>query len=128
MSTLLNNPLPIVGMYFSPPAQLIVDNLPVGAKLYLTPEPDNLHDPNAVAVWVKTEEIPPSALTGILREVAFFGISKQDFLSTEDYQLGYIARNVAQALRETDTVPLNTFIEAQLALNPSGQPRAILVS
>ena len=50
--------VPLVGAYFRPPAQQLLRHLPSGTELVLEPEPENPHDPNAIAVYTRSSSIP----------------------------------------------------------------------
>lgn len=49
--------LPIVGLWFKPPAMKLVKLLPLNTNLELVHEPTNEVDPNAVAVWLTVEDL-----------------------------------------------------------------------
>jgi hypothetical protein len=85
--------VPLVGMYWRPPAQLIVDNLPGGSNLILDPEPNNDKDPNAIRVMVRTEDLDFSKEIEqeIRDKLIGYGVTWDDFKGQEFAHLGYIA-------------------------------------
>lgn len=44
--------LPIVGMAFRPPANMVINQIPYGKRLILRRQPDNPHDSNAIMVFL----------------------------------------------------------------------------
>lgn len=81
---------PIVGARYRPPAQAILAALPQGTRLLLQPEPLNPHDPNAVMVIVP--EIPEAAHDHLTDELASYGMSLEEVLSSCPWHLGYVPR------------------------------------
>jgi hypothetical protein len=84
---------PIVGSKFYPPAMEILLLLPVGTALRAVAEPTNLHDPNAIQVWIDHDAIPERARGLIARNI-------RRPLDQRAYQLGHIAANFAAALKK----------------------------
>jgi hypothetical protein len=115
--------LPIVGMFYRPPAQILVSSLAVGTPLVLFAEPDNPADPNAVAVWLKSSEIPDSAYAFLEENLPDAGFSLDGVLAQDMWQLGYVPKEIAKQLRENDIVPLSTAIDVTFTTNAKTQPR-----
>ena len=116
------NTLPIVGAHYRPPAKTIIDCLPVGAKLFMEAEPTNPYDGNAVAVYIRSENIPQSAYETLEEHLANVGISLNELLSQEFWHLGYIPKNLAAQLRLNNIVPLDYKMEGTIGFSPSGKP------
>ena len=93
---------PIVGSFYRPPAKSILETIPVGARLTIRAEPTNAFDPNAIAVWIQTTEIPASAHKALLLSGATSGFRLGDdraedaeswletILLADSWHLGYI--------------------------------------
>ena len=95
----------IVGMHFRPPAKALLQILPSKAKLYLVPEgafgtEPNPYDPNAISVWVESNQIPPSQHTTLDSLVAGNGLSTEEILKQSAWQLGYIPKEIAAQVRQ----------------------------
>jgi hypothetical protein len=115
--------LPLVGSFFRPPAQLVCDSLPIGAKLFLCAEPDNQFDANAVAVWIVSEDIPASAHHKLEVELPKFGLTLDQFLAQEQWHLGYVPKNFAAQLRAQNVVPLDSILDVEFGLASNGKPQ-----
>lgn len=115
---------PLVGMHFRPPAKAILAVLPSACPLSVVPEPDNPHDENALAVFVKSAGIPEHSHSDLDREAQFFGSSVQEILARDAWQLGYIARQDAMHLapRITSAMGDNDHFEGRLAFALDGKP------
>lgn len=79
MTTILR--APIVGMHFRPPAKLVLESLPGGAKLVLMPQPDNPYDANAVRVLCRPEAIPEGQHEKLAAELPGFGGSLEELIA-----------------------------------------------
>jgi len=91
---------PIVGAHFHRPAKAILAILPTGTPLDLIPEPENEYDPNAIAIWLKSEHIPQNAAQELHSLSQPYGYSAEEILSPgENWMLGYIPREIAQKLQ-----------------------------
>lgn len=102
----------IVGMHYRPPAKALIAAIPVNTKLRLEPEPDNPHDPNAVAVWLDTVEIPDSAMIALdeaKNGLWCYDMTIHDLAARDAWQLGYISREEAEVLRSLSYEPIGTF-------------------
>ncbi len=82
----------IVGARFRPPAEDVLNNLPVGQPLILRRQPDNPYDENAIAVLVTVRETP-DAVRGIINEHF-----DEESSIPEDLHLGFIPREYAKLL------------------------------
>lgn len=114
--------LPIVGLWFKPPAMKLVKLLPLNTKLELVHEPTNAVDSNAVAVWLIVEDLglsTNSILSCDLQEaiesggwlekarndpkVSIQAESFKEFRELAYFQLGYIsAENAALLVQRRD--------------------------
>ena len=117
---------PIVGMYYQPergsPAPAFIKALSVGAKLLIRAEPENPVDPQAVAVWLRSEDIPEICHDSLDMHLKGFGMTIEDILHQESWQLGYLPAPLAAKLRLIGAVPLDTDIEGELTFSPAGKP------
>ena len=126
----------IVGSNFKPHARALLRALPSGTPLGLDPEPDNLHDSNAVAVWYNFWlDSASNRLPTNLRQVL-----ETNAPNAHKLQLGYIPRPGNQdLLRQPDASSLcdNLTISsaltqpdwhAELCFGPNGDPRVRLIS
>lgn len=86
---------PIVGMYFRPPAQAIIDVLPSGCALILEPEPTNEFDPNALRILVETKNIPEEKHEMLNERALSFGFAIEDILAEKRWHLGYLPKTIA---------------------------------
>lgn len=86
---------PIVGMYFRPPAQAIIDVLPSGCALILEPEPTNEYDPNALRILVETKNIPEGKHEMLDERALSFGFALEDILAEKRWHLGYLPKTIA---------------------------------
>lgn len=91
----------LVGMYFRPPAKQIVEVLPAGTKLQLSPETDNPFDEYAIQVLVRASQVPESQHE-FLREILPSCGEDWDELLAEDkvIHLGYIAASGGKPLQK----------------------------
>jgi hypothetical protein len=110
---------PIVGAHFRPPAKGILEGLPSGCPLTLRPEPDNMFDPNAVMVTLRSADVPTSAHERLAQGLPLWGSSLEEFLASPEWHLGYVPRTraveLAPSLRGADASALLTF-------SATGQP------
>ena len=115
--------LPIVGMFYRPPAKVLVNVIAVGTPLTLLAEPDNPADPNAIAVYVKSSEIPETAHDALAEQLPEYGFSLDDILNQDEWHLGYIPANFAAQLKAAQIVVDDTPVEVKFCTNPKGDPR-----
>ena len=117
---------PIVGAYYRPPAQAILKVLPLGTTLTLVAEPDNEHDPNAIAIWLYTKDVPEICDERLEELLPDYGSTIEDFRNQEMYHLGYVPREMAATLRARNTVPADSPVEGSFSLSTGGAPRVRL--
>jgi hypothetical protein len=86
---------PIVGMYYRPPAKVILSFLQAGSDLTLQREPENPYDANAVMVLANVNQISESLHTALAEAAAPFGFELNELLEQGDWHLGYIGREFA---------------------------------
>jgi hypothetical protein len=115
--------LPIVGMFYRPPAKVLVNVIAVGTPLKLLAEPDNPADPNAIAVWVKSSDIPESAHEALEEQLPEYGFCVADILNQDEWHLGYIPKNFAAELKSTGVVTDDKPVDVKFCTNPKGDPR-----
>jgi len=115
--------LPIVGAFYRPPAELLLSVLPIETELLLIAEPENLHDPNAIAVWLESLNIPSSAYPKLEIELPNFGLNLDSLLASDYWHLGYIPRAFALKLREAGIVDETGPKPVTFCLSPDGKPR-----
>jgi HIRAN domain len=117
------NTLPIVGMFYRPPAKALIDALTIGTPLFLLAEPDNQYDPNAVAVYLESHNIPENAIDALEESLPSFGFSWDSIIAQDQWHLGYIPKDFAAQLRASETVVPNKPVDVTFAVNASGAPR-----
>jgi hypothetical protein len=117
---------PIVGAFYRPPAKLICESLPVGTPLFLSAEPDNAYDPNAIAVWVLSEEIPPSAHLKLEVELPNFGLDLDTFLAADQWHLGYVPKELAKLLKQDGIVTNDSALVGHFTLSNAGKPQIMI--
>jgi hypothetical protein len=116
---------PLVGAHYRPPAKALLQVLPAGCDLVLTPEPDNPFDANAVMVSVATAAVP-AAQHDVLRTLAAgYGFELDEVLARPEWHLGYIARGQAAEL-QTGPTALSGPTSARLGFDAKGSPQVIL--
>ena len=117
------NTLPIVGAYFRPPAKVLIEVLSIGTPLELIAEPDNIYDPNAIAVWLNSSHIPPEAYSRLEELLPPFGYSLEDVMNEEYWHLGYVPKELAKRLRETQAIDTSEPMAVTISLSSNGAPR-----
>jgi hypothetical protein len=115
--------LPIVGMFFRPPAKVLVNVIAVGTPLTLLAEPENPFDPNAISVWVKSADIPGTAHETLGEQLPEYGFSLGDVLAQDEWHLGYIPKNFAAELKAAGVVVDDVPVAVKFCTNPKGEPR-----
>lgn len=81
----------LVGMHFRPPAKIILQSLPSGSPVKLKPEPENPYDENAVAVYVRSSDIPEAQHSGLAGVLPGSGFTLDEVLEQPEWHLGYLA-------------------------------------
>ena len=89
---------PIVGAHFRPPAKAILQILPGGCPLTLTPEPTNPFDSNAIKITVATTDIPETQHEELENLAGGFGVSLEEILGKSEWHLGYVPAILAVTL------------------------------
>ena len=117
---------PIVGMYYRPPAQALVNVLGIGTPLALRAEPDNEVHSNAVAVILKSADLNDEAIAALDGELANFGFTIKNILDQDEWQLGYVPRNMADDLRMSGRVEPGTDVIGEFRCAASGAPRIVI--
>lgn len=115
--------LPIVGAFFRPPAKILLEHLAVGTPLTLLAEPTNAFDPNAIAVWVNTADIPSAAHASLEQALPSAGFSLDDILGQSAVHLGYIPKEFAAQLKASATIVDNVDYPVLFSVNAKGAPR-----
>jgi hypothetical protein len=113
--------LPIVGAFYRAPAAAILRVLPVGTTLTLLAEPDNPYDANAIAVYLKTEDIPQASLEVIELALPDCGLDLPSFVAQEFWHLGYIPKEKAKLIRENNLIGSEP-LPAEFHPDPRGKP------
>lgn len=110
----------IKGAFYRPPAKALLDAIPVGTALTLLAEPDNEHDPNAIAVWLASASIPETSHDALRASLGPFGSSLEEVLDIEWHHCGYIPREEAAVLR-SQGFP-ETEVKAEFGVSSRGAP------
>jgi hypothetical protein len=95
---------PIVGAHYRPPAKALLQSLPAGTPLEVRPEPSNEFDPNAQAIWLKSDAIPPALrheASALALAAVGYGFSIEDLMREPEWHLGYIPAKDAAGMRNT---------------------------
>lgn len=115
--------LPIVGAFFRPPAQSLLNSLAVGTPLFLLAEPENPHDVNAIAVWLETQHLPESSREALTESLPNYGFDLDTIIGQDQWHLGYLPKLFAKRIRDAAIVEPNIPMDVTFAVNPQGQPR-----
>lgn len=119
--------LPIVGSHFGPqrgsPSKALIAALAVGTPLHLMAEPENPVDINAVAVYVNSTDIPTEAYPMLEEELPNYGFALETIMEGDEWHLGYIPKDFARQLRETETVNVATPYDVTFGLAANGAAR-----
>jgi hypothetical protein len=92
----------------------------------LIAEPENQHDPNAIAVWVNTADIPEKSHSKLRVTLPDFGYTLENLLAAGELHLGYIPRDLAAKLRGDGTVQEDEPLRCSFSVSASGAPRVRL--
>jgi len=109
-------------MYYHPPAQAIINALPIDAPLILRAQPHNEHDRNAIGVLVSSSVFADLDPEPIEQQLATSGIGIKDILSQDEWFLGYIPRPIAAKLKASKTVTDSADVEGWFGCKPDGSP------
>lgn len=89
----------LVGMHFRPPAKQVLECLPSGAELVLSPEPENPYDPDALRVLVWPSAIPAELHSMLDERLQGTGTDIAEFLAMDEpFWLGYVAASGGKPL------------------------------
>jgi hypothetical protein len=114
------NTLPIVGAFYRPPAKALIEALSIGTPLQLIAEPDNQYDPNAIAVYLCTTDIPDNAYDKLEEILPPYGYSLEQVMNEEYWHLGYVPKELAAKLVGTlGPEPMSV----TFSLSSNGAPR-----
>lgn len=114
--------VPIVGMFYRPPAKALIAVMSVGTKLTLLAEPDNPYDSNAIAVWLDPSDFSEDVKAQLPSALADFGFSLDDIMAKPAWHLGYVPKEIAAQLRATG-FDSDACIIGAFRLSASGAPR-----
>lgn len=114
---------PIVGARFRPPAQALINSLAVGTPLTVIAEPDNQYDPNAIAVWLYTKDLPEASQEALKVTGPESGWTLAKIFSEEVFHLGFIPKEMAAELKASGSIRDNEPVSVTFEVNASGQPR-----
>lgn len=121
----------LVGSHFVPPAKLLIEALPAGAKLLLRAEPENPYDEHAIKVWVESGEVPESQHPNLSTFLPGAGVTIEELLATPEWCLGHVAASggkplakvgLSQGTLEIGEIMANGPYVARLMFWDSGAP------
>lgn len=123
---------PIVGSHWRPPAKAILQVLPANCPLVLRHDPENEFSTEAIAVYLRSADIPQSAHQELELHGPGYGFSLESILAQAEWHLGYIAEignkkdgAAAQEFRETLGLPgAEQERPATLGFGPTGNALA----
>lgn len=120
---------PIVGAFFRPPAQAVLDVLPIGAELWLEAEPLNPYDENAVKVLIDFDvemNLPDDspAKIALAERLPNYGYSYDELLEAGRLHLGYLPRTDVAGLRRNGIIPDEGLVRAEFCVGLDGKPQA----
>ena len=92
--------VPLVGMFFRPPANLVLKGLLGGSYLTLYAEPENPDDENAIRVECCPADMAPGYAEEHEAELEGFGYTPEELLAIPSLHLGYVAKTSTNAVRE----------------------------
>jgi hypothetical protein len=110
----------IVGAFYRPPAEAILNALRVGTGLILKREPENTYDANAIAVWLPAAGLP-EATREFIDSLAGYGVTGDAYAAYGDVHLGYIPREIAATI-VANGLRDDAIISASFAVSPRGKP------
>lgn len=128
----------IVGSNFVPPAKILLEHLPSGARLKLLPEPENPYDEEAIIVLCPMTSVPESQLSILDEKLPGAGFDLGEMLGAMlDIPLGHVAATGGKPLLTSQFAKAGTkeFLavinrgheaEASLAFGPDGKVQVLL--
>ena len=111
---------PIVGAFYRKPADVLLNNLPIGAVLFLRRDPDNPVDVNAIAVWLPQNSFP-NQNEDIEQAIQGRGWDVVEFYSWESFHVGFLPKEVAAKL--VSKIPVGKDIPGIFSVSPTGKPQ-----
>ena len=117
------NTFPIVGAFYRPPAKALIEALAVGTPLMLLAEPENEFDKNAVAVWLKSSDIPEASKEKLEESLPPFGFDMEKITAQDSWHLGYIPKEMAAMLRSSGAVGTEEPVNVTFSTSTTGAPR-----
>lgn len=117
-TTILN--YQIVGAFYRPPAQLIINALSPDTKLFLRAEPTNQYDPNAIQVLVKTENLS-NCHDALIEELAKKGLELNQILEQPEWHLGYVYKEIASELKLHHIITDDEELEGKFHIDYAGK-------
>lgn len=116
----------LVGAYFRPPAKLVLAALPNGTPLALRAEPCNPYDEQAIAVYVRVDEVPEDEHEQLVEQLPSCGWTLEQLLAEGELQLGYLASEGNKQLSKYQLTYCNKHFVGHtsglLRFAPDGQP------
>ena len=112
----------IVGAHFRPPAKGLLAGLEQGTKLHLIAEPTNRFDINAIQVILFSKDILETSWPNLEEELNKFGKERNDILAQNSWHLGYIRKEIAKVLRETNAIQTEKYYPGTYLVSFSGKP------
>lgn len=112
----------IKGAYYRPPAQQLLDVLPVGHELVLQPEPTNPYDKNAVKVLLDLRSLSDEQIAQAASTCRNNGFEDPETIRAIGFhaQLGYVAKEIAAVIISRLEAMSHT---AKLAFSADGKPQ-----
>ena len=112
----------IVGSFYRPPAKALIAGISPGTKLMLKAEPNNQFDPNAIQVLLFTKDILHSDHEALNKELETSGKDIQDIMGADEWHLGFIRKELAKPLRESNIIKINKEYEGTFSIDFRGKP------
>jgi hypothetical protein len=121
---------PIVGMYYRPPAQALVDSLPVGTPMILRADPHGEvsgsahNDPTAICIVMRTEAVAAETLANaeFIAALSRYGTSIDDFLAEPEWHIGFVPKELAYEATNSG-FPAGVDIPGIFSVSANGKPR-----
>lgn len=118
---------PIVGMKFRPPAQALINSFAIGVPLTVIAEPENPYDPNAIAIWFYTKDLPEASKEALTETLPNSGWTIERVLDQEVFHLGFIPKEMAADLKASGAVRDNEPQAGTFLVSAQGQARVRFV-
>jgi hypothetical protein len=85
-----DNRFAIVGQFHRPPAQQVLNILPIGYPVMLVPEPNNKYDPKAIKVGVDLTDLPVEFIAELEKTLIGTEFQASTIVADGLFHLGYI--------------------------------------